>query len=211
MIKTPSKREFHPPHIYRDNSCYFITSAVVGRRPFFDTDANRILLRDLLKEEIMTLGFSLYAWVILSDHYHLLLKTKSTPIHTFIQRLHSKSAIELNKLDQTPGRSVWHQYWDRFPRSDRDFWSYLNYIHINPINHGYVRIADGALWAEDRMVRIAPAHLLDVHDCLAQYPHSSYHFYRREHGTEFLTNAWLSFPIPDYLAHDDFWLTTNNP
>lgn len=145
MTGTRPKREFHPPHIYQKDSCYFITGAVVGPRPLFNTHEKRSLLRDKLKEEIVALGFSLYAWVILSDHYHLLLKTSAVPIHTFIQRLHSKSAIELNKLDTAPGRQVWYQYWDRFPRNDRDFWSYFNYIHVNPIKHGYVRPMNGAV------------------------------------------------------------------
>jgi hypothetical protein len=94
------------------------------------------------------------------------------PIYKFIKRLHGDSAIQLNKLDNTPGRQVWYQYWDRFPRNERDFWAYFSYIHLNPIKHGYVRVSDGILVVEGRQVKIAPGQALDVHQCLAQYPHS---------------------------------------
>ena len=66
------KREFHPPHIYEYNACYFITASIVHRQWLLDTDAKRILVRDVLKEAIKQYGIRLYAWVILADHYHLL-------------------------------------------------------------------------------------------------------------------------------------------
>jgi len=199
------RREFHPPHIYEDNACYFLTGSIVHHQWLLDTDAKRILVRDVLKEAIKDYGIRSYAWVILADHYHLLLKTSDVaPIWKFIKRLHGDSAIHLNKLDNTPGRQVWYQYWDRFPRNERDFWGYFNYTHINPIKHGCVRVSDGVLVVEGERVKIAPGHALDVHQRLAQYPHSSYQYYLREHGEEFLTDAWMRYPIPDYLEHDDF-------
>jgi len=199
------RREFHPPHIYKANTCYFIPASIVHWQRLLSTDAKRILVRDVLKEAIKQYGIRLYAWVILTNHYHLLLKTSSVaPIYKFIKRLHGDSAIRLNKLDNTPGRQVWYQYWDRFPRNERDFWTYFNYIHINPIKHGHVQVLDGALVIEGKRQKIIPGHALDVHQCLAQYPYSSYHYYLREYGEEFLTDVWMRYPIPDYLEGDDF-------
>jgi putative transposase len=199
------KREFHPPHIYEHNSCYFLSGGTVRHQRLLDSNAKRVLVRDVLKDAIRQYGVRLYAWVILADHYHLLLKTSDiAPIWKFVKRLHGDSAIRLNKADHASGRKVWYQYWDRFPRSERDFWGYFNYIHINPIKHGYVRISDGMLLAEDSEVKIEPGHALDIHQCLLQYPHSSFHYYLREYGEEFLTDAWMRYPIPDYVEYDDF-------
>ena len=200
-----NRREFHPPHIYTDSACYFITASTFDRQRLLGTEADRTLVRDILKAATEQYSIRLYAWVILADHYHLLLKTgQVAPLHRFIKRLHGESAIHLNKAHGTPERKVWYQYWDRFPRNERDFLSYFNYIHINPIKHGSVRIGDGVLVVEGKRVRIPSGHVLDVHQCLAHYPHSSYHYYLREHGDGFLTDAWMWYPIPDYLAHDDF-------
>jgi REP element-mobilizing transposase RayT len=177
----------------------------VHHRRLLDTDAKRTMVRDVLKAAIRKYGVRLYAWVVLADRYHLLLKTGSLPIYKFIKRLHGESAIRLNKLDGVPGRKVWYQYWDRFPRNVRDFGAYLNYIHINPVKHGYVRaLSDDILIVEGKRVRIAPERVLDVHQCLARYPHSSYHYYRRVYGEAFLTDAWMCYPIPDYFEHDSF-------
>jgi putative transposase len=199
------KRQFHPPHIYVDNTCYFITASTMHCQRMLDTGDRRELVQNVLKEAIQQYGIRLYAWVILANHYHLLLKTGDVaPVYKFIKRLHGDSAIQLNKHDGAPGRQVWYQYWDRFPRSERDFWSYFNYIHINPIKHGYVRVPDGVLVVEGKQVKSVADHAADAHQCLVQYPHSSYRYYVREYGEEFLTDTWMRYPVPDYLENDDF-------
>ena len=199
------RREFHPPHIYEDNACYFITASVVHHQKLLDTDTKRTVVRDVLEKAVGEYDIRLYAWVLLADHYHLLLKTGSLPVYKFIKRLHGESTIRLNKLDGVTGRKVWYQYWDRFPRSERDFWAYFNYIHINPVKHGCVQaLSDDVLMIDGKQVQIEPERVLDVHRCLAQYPHSSYHYYRRVYGEAFLTDAWMCYPIPDYFEHDGF-------
>jgi putative transposase len=199
------RREFHPPHIYQQNACYFLTASIVHRQRLLDTDAKRALVRDVLRAAVQQYSIRLYAWVILANHYHLLLMTgDAAPLYKFVKRLHGESAIRLNKLDNTPARKVWYQYWDRFPRNARDFWTYFNYIHINPIKHGYVQVSDGTLVVEGRQTKVPPSQALDVHHCLAQYPHSSYHHYVRKYGEQFLTDAWMRYPIPNYFSHDDF-------
>ncbi len=199
------RREFHPPHIYAQNATYFLTASLVKHQPLLNTGARRDLLRDVLKKAIVDYHIKLYAWVILSDHYHLLLQTgDDAPLYKFIKRLHGESAILLNKLDGTPGRRVWYQYWDRFPRDDRDFWAYFNYIHLNPIKHRYVRVSQGVLRVEGQAQHIEPNHTLSVNDCLAQYPHSSYAYYIKECGQEFFEDIWAHYPIPNYFEHDDF-------
>jgi putative transposase len=198
------RHEFHPPHIYEANACYFITASTLRRRHYLDTEAKRLLVRDLLKAIVKLYSIRLYAWVILANHYHLLLQVGETaPIHRIIRHLHGWSAIQLNELDATPRRQVWFQYWDRFPRGEADFWSYFNYIHINPLKHGYVQLADVLLPVDGRWAEIVPGHSADVHQCLACYPGSSYHYYLRRYGEEFLTDAWVRYPIPDYVENDD--------
>ena len=63
---------------------------------------------------------------------------------------------------------------------------------------------DGVLTVEGKQIKIAPSQAVDVHQCLAQYPYSSYHYYLREHGEEFLADIWMRYPIPDYFENDDF-------
>ncbi len=200
-----AKREFHPPHVYEDDTCYFLTASTLYGERLLSTDTHRVVVQDVLKTAIQQCGVTLYAWVILANHYHLLLRTGHvTPLYGFVKRLHGASAIRLNQLDGTSGRKVWYQYWDRFPRGESDFWTYFNYIHINPIKHGYVPAPDGLQSIGQGQVSIAPGQIPTIHQYLAQYRYSSYLYYLREYGEEFLMDAWRRHPVIDYLENDDF-------
>ncbi len=196
-------REFHPPHVYEDDACYFLTASTLGRQRLLGP-SRRTTFRNILREMTSRYRVKLYAWVILANHYHLLLHIPAgSSLSAFIKVLHSQSAGLLNRLDGTPGRKVWCQYWDRFPRDERDFWSYFNYIHINPLKHGYVQAAPADMVGDGEWARPDAAHLPDVHGRLLTYPHSSYAQHVRERGVEWMMDVWLRYPIRASLVDWD--------
>jgi hypothetical protein len=127
------------------------------------------------------------------------------PVHRFIKRLHAHSAIQMNKMDSTPGRKVWYQYWDRCPRTEDEFWAYFNYVHINPIKHGYVCPAYDELGDREDQTWIRRDDASGILQGLQSYPHSSLCYYLRTYGAEFLTNALVSYPLPDYSESKAVW------
>ena len=129
---------FHnPPHLYLDETVYFITASTLNKNHYFDTDNKKRILKDKLVETIQRLNYLLYAWVILENHYHLLIKTnKGKDLSKFVQLLHGGSSFELNKLDNLRNRQIWFNYWDKCIRDDRDFEHHCDYVHFNPVKHG---------------------------------------------------------------------------
>jgi len=126
----------------------------------------------------------LYTWAALRDHYHLLLLVKEGGnIGDFIRSVNGPTSRHLNELDSRVGRRVWRNYWDRFPRNEAEFWAYFNYTHIQPIKHGEVAQGDAE----------------DIHAVLRTYEFTSYQYYLRKYGEEWLTDVWTRYPIPDYL------------
>jgi putative transposase len=177
-------KPFRPPHIYKDNAIYFITACTFDRKPVLVADAHKRLFRDLLKEAVQSSPVRLYTWAVLRDHYHLLLLVKEGGnIGNFIRRVNGSTSRRLNELDCCSGRRVWRNYWDRFPRNEAEFWAYFNYTHVQPIKHGEVVLGEAG----------------DIHAALRAYEFSSYHYYLREYGEEWLTDVWARYPIPDYL------------
>jgi putative transposase len=61
-------------------------------------------------------------------------------------KLHMSTAKELNRLDGTPGRKVWFQYWDTQIIENRAYLARLNYVHHNPVKHGLVANAADYRW-----------------------------------------------------------------
>ena len=51
---------------------------------------------------------------------------------------------------------MWQRrYWEHQIRDDRDFRNHINYIHFNPVKHGYVwRVGDWPYSSFHRLVRL---------------------------------------------------------
>lgn len=165
---------FHPPHIYHDKALYFITARTVNRQKFFNTFEKKNAFLDCLSKAVEKFNFELSAWVLLINHYHIILKTGiGNALGIFINNLHANSARNINNLDNKPGRQVWYQYWDRCIRSEKDLYTRLNYIHHNPVKHKEINKLENYQW-------------------------SSYNEYINKHGIDWVNDCFKSYPIIDF-------------
>lgn len=130
-----------------------------------------------LKTEVQKHGYKMIAWVILDNHYHFLFRTiKSGYLSKMINQVHGFVSYQLNKINKTPGRKIFQNYWDRCMRDEADFWRRFNYIHHNPVKHGYVsRMED--------------------------YEFSSYNYWLKRKGKEWLNSCFETYPIIDYTPN----------
>ena len=171
----------HPPHIYLDDTWYMVTAATREKRPLLRPRGHKEIVRDHLQAMVADYGLQLAAWVTLDNHYHLLVKSRAgAELARFFQRLHGRTSFDLNGLEHARGRQVWHNYWDTCIRAEADYWTRFNYVHHNPVKHGYVvRTAD--------------------------WPHSSYHHYVEHKGEDWLEDAFQQYPVLDFTdPEDDF-------
>jgi len=197
-------RKYHPPHIYLDDREYYLTASTFNRELFFSSGEQKRLLRDILKEKIQAFSIKLYAWVILDNHYHLLIRVaEKETLYKFVQSLHGVSSFRLNQRENRKGRRVWRNYWDRCPRSEEDFYTFFNYIHINPIKHSKVTIRDGVILKDGERISIPMDCIADLHNALSEYKFSSYPYYLRKYGKDGMSHVWMDYPIINYLAGDD--------
>lgn len=80
------------------------------------------------------LKYQLYAWVIMSNHVHLLF----TPINGFslasiIHSIKSYTSSEANKMLDRVGRFWARDYFDRYIRNEEHFRNTVDYINQNPV------------------------------------------------------------------------------
>ena len=130
----------HPPHIYLDNTYYFITARVYEGKRIFNTDQKKRILLNTIRVELHKNKYILMAWVILENHYHILFKTKlAFNLSRIMNRIHGLVSYRVNKIEKLQGRKIFQNYWDRCIRNEKDYYTHLNYIHHNPVKHGYVQ------------------------------------------------------------------------
>lgn len=83
------------------------------------------------------------AWAVLNNHYHFIAQAPedATTLEKLMRQLHSITAVEINRWDNTPGRQVWFNYWDSCLTYERSYLARLHYVHTNPTKHGLVHNA----------------------------------------------------------------------
>ncbi|MFO8062565.1 MAG: transposase [bacterium] len=114
---------------------YFYHIIARGQRKnplFFSPDDMRIFI-SYLKKQLEDTDLEIFAYCIMRNHYHILLRLKSDPIYNLIHPLHTRYAILFNSKNNTTG----HVFQDR-PLSlivlSRDYlYTILYYIHNNPV------------------------------------------------------------------------------
>ena len=88
--------------------------------------------------------FSLFAWTIMPNHVHLLMRPK-VPLPVLMRWLKGSTARKANLLLGRSGESFWQdESYDHWVRSQREFDRISAYIERNPVKAGFVRSPD--LW-----------------------------------------------------------------
>jgi putative transposase len=87
--------------------------------------------------------------------------------------LHGRTAFDWNGEDDARGRKVWFNCAETGMKSDRHFWATLNYVHHNPVHHGYVQ-----RWQD--------------------WPFSSGAAFLTEMGRDRAAEIWKAYPVGEY-------------
>ncbi len=137
-----------PLHLLGDAGVYIVTGATHGRVPYFEPPERRTMLQDRLLETADHFGWRLQSWAVIPDHYHFMAESPgdATTLSAMVGALHSSTARWLNERDGTPGRRVWHQYWESQITFQRSYMARLGYVNRNPVKHGLARVPSEYPW-----------------------------------------------------------------
>jgi len=119
---------------YAKGNIYFVTSVTNNREPFLED--NYSILVDIFKEISIKLEFELIAYVVMPDHFHLLIDPKENDLSDIIKRIKIKFAYQYRKKNNLYRKTVWQKrFWDHIIRDQEDLNKHIDYIHYNPIKH----------------------------------------------------------------------------
>ncbi len=76
LYQTQNRNKHRPHHIY-SGYCYFLTGRCYKGMSYFKNKERKILFQKVLKESINRFGIDIYGWVILDNHYHLLISFRT--------------------------------------------------------------------------------------------------------------------------------------
>lgn len=126
---------------YIHNSLVFITCVTHNRIKILADEKYLSIFWSVLKKAQLLHPFHLFAYVIMPDHFHWIMQLPeenpnfSEPMHSIKRNLtwEFKKELGVNQFQ------LWQRgFWDHVIRDDEDLKQHFDYIHWNPVKHGYV-------------------------------------------------------------------------
>jgi REP element-mobilizing transposase RayT len=115
----------------------------IERRAIFAGDEDRddflARLETLVKKE----SLFVYAWALMPNHFHLLVRTTKTPLSHAMRKLMSGYAGYFNRHHRRAGHVFQNRFKSILCEEEPYFLEMVRYIHLNPVRAGLVKSMDG--------------------------------------------------------------------
>ncbi|MBQ7936674.1 MAG: transposase [Clostridia bacterium] len=147
------------------NNMYHIVMRGINRQQIFEDQEDNEKFLEILKDYQAISGYKVFAYCLMGNHFHLLMKFDNEPIEQAMKRIGAKYVYWFN----TKYGRVGHLFQDRFKsepiEDDRYFLCCVRYIHQNPVKAKIAKIDE--------------------------YPYSSYNIYLNSTQDHFVDTQFL--------------------
>jgi len=175
------KRHFAPGQLQ------FLTSSTYRRAKLFESDPFRLSFVEVLRQLRIEMGFLLISWVLMPDHFHLLIKPEPVASTSrFMQELKKRTAQQILSALSANQRVPWcekmlarlrlpptvhsdsqFRAWQRrfYPfgvYSEKKRLEKLNYMHGNPVKCGLVASPEQWPWSSFRFYYLNDSSVLSM-------------------------------------------------
>ncbi len=107
-----------------------------GNIVYDDEDREDFLTR--LSDQAQTTGTCLYAWALMDNHAHILLRSGHEGLPVFMRRFLTGYAVAFNRRHGRYGHLFQNRYKSIVCQEDAYFKELVRYIHLNPLRAGIV-------------------------------------------------------------------------
>jgi len=117
---------------------HHIIARGIDRNAIFQDDSDRKNFIDRLAAILNETKTVCYAWALIPNHFHLLLRTGLAPVATVMRRLLTGYAMSYNRRHQRHGHLFQNRYKSILCQEDIYMLELVRYIHLNPLRAGIV-------------------------------------------------------------------------
>lgn len=131
------------PHWELKGSTYFITACVDSSmaKPFLEAKVAQVLVEAIQNEHEQM--YLLYAYVVMPDHFHMLIKPVSeNSLGKILHKVKGSSAYRINKLLGRNGKFWQAENYDHLIRNALSFREKWEYIKENPVKAHLISTAE---------------------------------------------------------------------
>jgi putative transposase len=110
----------------------------IDRKDIFSDQKDYTAFMDRLGDLLTETRTSCYAWALIPNHFHLLLRTGNVPISVLMKRLLTGYAVNFNRRHNRYGHLFQNRYKSILCQEDSYLLELVRYIHLNPVRAGLV-------------------------------------------------------------------------
>ena len=118
----------------------------INRQVIFHDDEDCLTFINVIKKKKIRSKFDLYAYCLMGNHVHLLLREKDESVSSIMQRICSSFVYWYNLKYDRNGHLFQERFKSEPVENERYLFTVLRYIHQNPIKAGIVRRIEDYKW-----------------------------------------------------------------
>lgn len=127
------------PRLDAPGNLHHVIVRGIERRRIFESDKDREDFLNRLGQVVKEEQATCFAWVLMPNHAHILLRTGTTPLTKMMKRLLTGYAVSFNLRHQRSGHLFQNRYKSIVCEEDSYLLELIRYIHLNSIRTGLVR------------------------------------------------------------------------
>ena len=124
-------------------AAYHVMARGVARQPIFRDDKDRHQFLKLLDDVVARHEWSCHAFVLMSTHYHVLVRTPNPDLARGMQRLNSCYAQHFNRRHGETGHRFERRYHSVLIESDAHALELVRYLALNPVRVRRTQVVPG--------------------------------------------------------------------
>jgi putative transposase len=131
------------PRLDAPGALHHVMGRGIERTNIFRIDRDRDDFLNRLANQCMDGNLIVYAWCLLSNHFHLLVRTGRQPIFRSMKKLLTGYVVNFNLRHKRTGHLFQNRYKSIICEEDPYLLELTRYIHLNPLRAGLVSDVEG--------------------------------------------------------------------
>lgn len=122
--------------VFVEGGLYHVYNRFARGESVFSDPEEAIEFVELLREVTQRDGLTIFAWALLSNHYHIALRTSAIPLSRTMQYLQGTFSRRFNRRWKRTGPLWQSRYQARVIGDQESFDRVMVYVHLNPVRAG---------------------------------------------------------------------------
>src|SRR4030066_947071 len=135
------------PRIEFEGAFYHVITRGNQKQKIFRDKEDYLKYLEILSGYKTRYRYSLYSYVLMSNHVHLLVETQKIPLSKILQGINQSYTAYFNKRYKTVGHLFQGRYKAILCDRDEYLLSLVKYIHLNPVRAKIVKFPDKYQWS----------------------------------------------------------------